>query len=87
MDGPLCVLADPPRQYQALLEVSQSVASHCGLTALFQDLVERLPRVVCCPTRARAPLPLPDCHCNCASLKRRGGTSTREDIRARLLAE
>ena len=46
MDGPLCVLADPPRQYQALLEVSQSVASHRDLTALFRDLVERLPRVV-----------------------------------------
>ena len=46
MDGPLCVLADAPRQYQALLEVSQSVASHRDLTALFRDLVERLPRVV-----------------------------------------
>jgi len=46
MDGPLCVLADAPRQYQALLEVSQSVASHRDLSALFRDLVERLPRVV-----------------------------------------
>ena len=46
MDGPLCALADAPRQYQALLEVSQSVASHRVLTALFRDLVERLPRVV-----------------------------------------
>jgi formate hydrogenlyase transcriptional activator len=46
MDGPLCVLADAPRQYQALLEVSQSVASHRDLAALFRDLVERLPRVV-----------------------------------------
>ena len=33
-------------QYQALLEISQSVASHRDLTALFRDLVERLPRVV-----------------------------------------
>ncbi|HUE24253.1 MAG TPA: sigma 54-interacting transcriptional regulator [Bryobacteraceae bacterium] len=46
MDGPLCVLADAPRQYQALLEVSQSVASHRDLTMLFRDLVDRLPRVV-----------------------------------------
>jgi formate hydrogenlyase transcriptional activator len=46
MDGPLCVLADAPRQYQALLEVSQSVASHRDLTALFRDLAERLPRAV-----------------------------------------
>jgi formate hydrogenlyase transcriptional activator len=46
MDGPLCVLADAPRQFQALLEVSQSIASHRDLTALFRDLVERLPRVV-----------------------------------------
>jgi hypothetical protein len=46
MDGPLCVLADASRQYQALLEVSQSVASHRDLTALFQDLVECLPRVL-----------------------------------------
>jgi formate hydrogenlyase transcriptional activator len=46
MDGPQCVLADAPRQYQALLEVSQSIASHRDLAALFRDLVERLPRVV-----------------------------------------
>jgi formate hydrogenlyase transcriptional activator len=46
MDGPICVLADAPRQYQALLEVSQSITSHRDLTALFRDLVERLPRVV-----------------------------------------
>ena len=46
MDGLLCVLADAPRQYQALLEVSQSIASHRDLAALFRDLVERLPRVV-----------------------------------------
>ena len=46
MNGPLCVLAGADRQYQALLEVSQSVASHRDLTALFRDLVERLPRVV-----------------------------------------
>jgi len=46
MDGPLCALADAPRQYQALLEVSQSIASHRDLAALFRDLVERLPRVV-----------------------------------------
>ena len=46
MDGPLCVLADAPRQYQALLEVSQSVASHRDLSALFRNLVLRLPRVV-----------------------------------------
>jgi len=46
MDALLCVLADAPRQHQALLEVSQSVASHRDLTALFRDLVQRLPCVV-----------------------------------------
>ncbi len=46
MDEPFCVLADAPRQYQALLEVSQSIASHRDLAALFRDLVERLPRVL-----------------------------------------
>jgi formate hydrogenlyase transcriptional activator len=46
MDGEQCAVAAAPRQYQALLEVSQSVASHRDLTALFRDLVERLPRVV-----------------------------------------
>ena len=40
------MLADAPRQYQALLEVSQSIASHRDLAALFRDLVERLPRVL-----------------------------------------
>jgi hypothetical protein len=45
MDGPLCVLADAPRQYQVLLEVSQSVAAQRDLNALFRDLVERLPPV------------------------------------------
>jgi formate hydrogenlyase transcriptional activator len=46
MDEPFCVLADAPRQYQALLEVSQSIASHRDLAVLFRDLVERLPRVL-----------------------------------------
>jgi hypothetical protein len=46
MDGLFCVLADAPGQYEALLEVSQSIASHRDLTALFRDIVERLPRVV-----------------------------------------
>jgi hypothetical protein len=27
MDGPLCVLAEAPRQYQALLEVAEPIAS------------------------------------------------------------
>jgi formate hydrogenlyase transcriptional activator len=39
-------VAAAPRQYLALLEVSQSVASHRDLTALFRDLAERLPGVV-----------------------------------------
>jgi formate hydrogenlyase transcriptional activator len=39
-------MADAPRQYQALLDVSQSVASHRDLTVLFRDLMERLPRLV-----------------------------------------
>jgi formate hydrogenlyase transcriptional activator len=46
MDGEQCAVTAAPRQYQALLEVSQSVASHRDLTALFRDLVERLPRVI-----------------------------------------
>src|SRR6266849_6800876 len=46
MDGPVCVLADAPRQYQTLLELSQSIASQRDLNAFFRDLVERLPRVV-----------------------------------------
>jgi hypothetical protein len=46
MDGPQYVLADAPRQYQALLEVSQSIASHRDLAALCRDLAEHLPRVV-----------------------------------------
>ena len=39
-------MADAPRQYQALLDVSQSVASHRDLTVLFRDLMERLTRLV-----------------------------------------
>ena len=46
MGNQQCAVAAAPRQYQALLEVSQSVASHRDLTALFRDLVERLPGVV-----------------------------------------
>lgn len=46
MDGPLWVFADAPRQYQAVLEGSQPVASHRDPAALFRDLVERLPRAV-----------------------------------------
>src|SRR5580658_5845071 len=46
MDGQRCAETAAPGQYQALLEISQSVASHRDLTALFRDLVERLPRVV-----------------------------------------
>ncbi len=33
-------------QYQALLEVSESIATHRDLPALFHDLIERLPRLV-----------------------------------------
>ena len=36
----------PVEQYQALLEVSESIASHVDLGALLQDLAYRLPRVV-----------------------------------------
>jgi formate hydrogenlyase transcriptional activator len=46
VDGSICALATAPRQYQALLEVSQSVAAYRDLTELFRDLVVRLPRVV-----------------------------------------
>jgi formate hydrogenlyase transcriptional activator len=33
-------------QYQALLEVTESIATHRDLPALFHDLIERLPRLV-----------------------------------------
>jgi formate hydrogenlyase transcriptional activator len=46
MDSQRWAVTAASGQYQALLEVSQSVASHRDLTALFRDLVERLPRVV-----------------------------------------
>jgi formate hydrogenlyase transcriptional activator len=46
MDGQRRAGASAPDPYQALLEISQSVASHRDLAALFRDLVERLPRVV-----------------------------------------
>ena len=35
-----------PRQYQALLEVSESIAEHRDLAALFRKLAERLPRII-----------------------------------------
>ena len=36
----------PASQYQALLEVTESIATHRDLPALFHDLKERLPRLV-----------------------------------------
>ena len=36
----------PASQYQALLEVAESIATHRDLPALFHDLKERLPRLV-----------------------------------------
>ena len=36
----------PPSQHQALLEVTESIATHRDLPALFHDLKERLPRLV-----------------------------------------
>jgi formate hydrogenlyase transcriptional activator len=36
----------PTSQHQALLEVTESVATHRDLPALFHDLIERLPRLV-----------------------------------------
>ena len=36
----------PASQYQALLEVTESIATHRDLPALFHDLSERLPRLV-----------------------------------------
>jgi formate hydrogenlyase transcriptional activator len=36
----------PASQYQALLEVTESIATHRDLPALFHDLIERLPRLV-----------------------------------------
>ena len=36
----------PASQHQALLEVTESIATHRDLPALFHDLIERLPRLV-----------------------------------------
>ncbi|MDH4098045.1 MAG: Fis family transcriptional regulator, partial [Nitrospira sp.] len=41
--SPCETLAD---RYQALLEVAQAISAHRDLHALFQDLAQRLPRVV-----------------------------------------
>jgi formate hydrogenlyase transcriptional activator len=46
MSNQQSAVAAAPGQYQALLEVSQSIALHRDLTALFRDLAERLPGVV-----------------------------------------
>jgi len=46
MENQQHAVAAAPRKYQALLEVSQSIALHRDLTALFRDLVERLPGVI-----------------------------------------
>ncbi|HUE01724.1 MAG TPA: sigma 54-interacting transcriptional regulator [Bryobacteraceae bacterium] len=43
---PHSVVETPSRRYQALLEVSESVAAHRDLTGLFRHLAERLPRIV-----------------------------------------
>ncbi len=37
---------DPLDQYQALLEVSEAIASHSDLPSLVQDLARRLPRII-----------------------------------------
>jgi formate hydrogenlyase transcriptional activator len=39
-------LKPPASQHQALLEVTESIATHRDLPALFRDLVDRLPRLV-----------------------------------------
>src|SRR5271166_5262093 len=36
----------PASQHQALLEVTESIATHRDLPGLFHDLIERLPRLV-----------------------------------------
>jgi formate hydrogenlyase transcriptional activator len=41
-----CIAGTSPRKYQALLEVSESIAAHRDLTVLFRQLAERLPRIV-----------------------------------------
>src|SRR5919106_519701 len=47
MERELTPRADPPiEQYQALLEVSESIARYLDLGALLHDLAHRLPRVV-----------------------------------------
>ncbi len=43
---PQSVLRDQTSRYQALLEVSESIAAHRDLTNLLQDLAQRLPRIV-----------------------------------------
>jgi formate hydrogenlyase transcriptional activator len=44
--GPNSHPKSPASPYQALLEVTESIATHRDLPALFHDLIERLPRLV-----------------------------------------
>jgi formate hydrogenlyase transcriptional activator len=45
-DGEKIQPKPPASQHQALLEVTESIATHRDLPALFHDLIERLPRLV-----------------------------------------
>ena len=46
MSRPQCITVIPPRQYQALLEVSESIAEHRDLAVLFRQLAERLAHII-----------------------------------------
>src|ERR1700728_3953598 len=46
LQAPGAVVEPPASEFQALLEVSESIALHRDLTALFHDLAGRLHRVV-----------------------------------------
>ena len=47
MSEPHPIAGISPRQYQALLEVSESIAAHRDVTVLFHQLAERLPGIIC----------------------------------------
>ena len=46
MSSPQRIAAIPSRQFQALLEIAESIAEHRDLTVLFRQLAERLADII-----------------------------------------
>jgi formate hydrogenlyase transcriptional activator len=46
MSSPQCIAAIPSRQFQALLEIAESIAEHRDLPVLFRRLAERLTHII-----------------------------------------